>query len=128
MHLFIFFWKKNLRTFVDKNIAQSMHHLTHFRRLCKTTEIFVRIENVFFYLIYIYIYVHNIYGSLYTLSIYMYLFIYSYVMWKQIGRFFILLLFWNECSTLVLLCPFIRHPLSKFTLRPWKAHKHSCFY
>ena len=31
---------------------------THCRRLYKTTEIFVTIENVFFYLIYIYIYIY----------------------------------------------------------------------
>ena len=37
-------------------------------------------------------------------------------------KFFCILLFRNECSTLVPFCPFIRHPLSKFTLRPCSSN------
>ena len=39
-----------------KNFVKYFIH-THCRRLCKTTEIFLTIENVFFYLIYIDIYI-----------------------------------------------------------------------
>ena len=54
------------------------------------------------------------------IHIYMYLFIWYMITDRKI---FYILLFWIECSTLVLFCPFIRHPLSKFTLRPWfKSH------
>ena len=68
--------------------------------------------------IYIYIYI------LYILYIYicMYIYIYMYLfIWYMITdmEVFCILRFWNECSTLVLFCPFIRHPISKFTLRPW---------
>ena len=44
--------------------------------------------------------------SLYMLYIYMYLFIYV----KTDKKIFYMLLFWNECSTLEPLSPFIRHP------------------
>ena len=61
--------------------------------------------------IYVYMYV-----SLNICCIYMYLLIYV----KTDRKIFYILLFWNECSTLEPLCPFIRHPLSKFTLRSCK--------
>ena len=47
---------------------------THCRRLCKTTEIFVTIENVFFYLIFTL--THLVFGFLIFVYIYMYVCIY----------------------------------------------------
>ena len=52
--------KKPKTRCVTVNIKLKKKHfqLSHCRRLCKATEIFVTIENVFFYLIYIYIYIY----------------------------------------------------------------------
>ena len=45
-----------------------IHTHTHCRRLCKTTEIFVRIENAFFYLIFTL--THLVFGFLIFVYIY----------------------------------------------------------
>ena len=42
---------------------------------------------------------------------------------KPYREIFYIILFWSECSALLPLCPFIGHPLSKFTLRPWCSYK-----
>ena len=48
----------------------------HCRRLCKTTEIFVAIENIFFYLIFTL--THLVFGFLIFVYIYIYIYIQKY--------------------------------------------------
>ena len=51
-----------------------------------------------------------------SLAIFIYLYMYCYMICKN--RKFFGISFWVECLTSVPLCVFLRHPLSKFTLRP----------
>ena len=60
--------KKNTFSILT-NISVVLHNLLQRIRLCKATEIFVRIENMFSYLIYIYIYT---YIHIYNIYIYIY--------------------------------------------------------
>ena len=60
---------------------------THCRRLCKTTEIFVTIENVFFYLIFTV--THQVFGFLIFVYMYIYIYIYIYIYDSQREKTFL---------------------------------------
>ena len=61
---------------VCKNFVKCFIH-THSRRLCKISEIFVTIENVFFYLNFTL--THLVFGFLIFVYIYIYIYVYIYI-------------------------------------------------
>ena len=88
------------------------------------------------YFLYIYTYIY-IYVCIY-IYIYIYMFVCVYIMNKSDRKIYFILLFHFRVNALrtmlVPLCLFIRHPLSKFTLRSCRGNAinifvcHRCFY
>ena len=97
--------------------------------------IYIHIYYLYIY-IYIYIYIY-VYIWLY-IYIYIYMFVCVYIMNKSDRKIYFILLFHFRVNALrtmlVPLCLFIRHPLSKFTLRSCRGNAinifvcHRCFY
>ena len=102
--------------------------------------IYIHIYYLYIYIhIYIYIYVLYIYIYIYIyICIYIYMFVCVYIMNKSDRKIYFILLFHFRVNALrtmlVPLCLFIRHPLSKFTLRSCRGNAinifvcHRCFY
>ena len=127
LHVFLFSSEKlekdkNLKLFVlhlSTDFAYTLNHFCLFIQRQYTNAL--TFFHVYIY-IYIYIYIYKKYKFIYIkyeciyiyMNVYMYLFIWYMITERKI---FCILLFWNEYSTLVDFCPFIRHPLSKLTLR-----------
>ena len=93
---------------------------------------------IYIHIYYLYIYIHiYIYICLY-IYIYIYMFVCVYIMNKSDRKIYFILLFHFRVNALrtmlVPLCLFIRHPLSKFTLRSCTGNAinifvcHRCFY
>ena len=99
---------------------------THCRRLCKTTEIFLTIENVFFYLIFTL--AHLVFGFLifvyyiYIYSVYIYIYIYIYIVYIYIYSVYIYIYIYI-CTQKYM----VPKPFKEFILR-WKVQSQHFFY
>ena len=123
LHVFLFSSEKlekdkHLKHFVLHLNTDFIYTLNHYCLFIQRQYTKLLLSFMYIYIYYIYIYLYNIWMYIY-MNIYMYLFIW----YMTEGKIFFILLFWNEYSTLMDFCPFIRHPLSKLTLQTCAVRK-----